>query len=390
METLNDKDLKQLLEVSGEWLVSIYMPTHRKGREQQQDPIRFTNMTVRAREKLLASGLRPPDVDRIMQPADELQIKGDFWRHQGDGLAVFLAPGFSAAYRLPRTFKEMLVVSRKFHLKPLFPLLTNDEQFYILAISLKDLRLFLASPHSVSQVEIPEGTPTSMPAALRMDDPERQLGFHTGTSASGLPGKRPAVFHGQGLPTREEHKNIRRYFQQVDDGLAPIFKQVRIPLVLAGVSYLFPIYRDVNSYPGLLENGLEGNPDELNANELQERAFDLVRPLFDRDRRRALQQFEQLHGKQNDLATSDLETAVKAAHFGNVDTLFVPLGVQRWGRFDPEKSRLTLVEDPGPENEDLLDLAAIQTILNSGKVYALPPDLVPGGGDLAAILRYPA
>ena len=41
MDILKQKDLQQLLETSGEWCVSLYMPTHRVGREQQQDPIRF-------------------------------------------------------------------------------------------------------------------------------------------------------------------------------------------------------------------------------------------------------------------------------------------------------------------------------------------------------------
>jgi len=41
-----------------------------------------------------------------------------------------------------------------------------------------------------------------------------------------------------------------------------------------------------------------------------------------------------------------------------------------------------------PENEDLLDYAARQTIINSGQVYAVEPENMPGEGDLAAILRY--
>jgi hypothetical protein len=43
---------------------------------------------------------------------------------------------------------------------------------------------------------------------------------------------------------------------------------------------------------------------------------------------------------------------------------------------------------PGPESEDLLDLAAAETILNSGQVFAVPRAELPGDGDLAAILRF--
>ena len=40
------------------------------------------------------------------------------------------------------------------------------------------------------------------------------------------------------------------------------------------------------------------------------------------------------------------------------------------------------------ENDDLLDFAAAETILNSGQVFAVPREQLPGDGDLAAILRY--
>ena len=51
---------------------------------------------------------------------------------------------------------------------------------------------------------------------------------------------------------------------------------------------------------------------------------------------------------------------------------------------------MILVVKPGMEEEDLLDFAAAETILNAGQVFAVPPDQIPGDGDLAAILRYAA
>jgi len=97
-----------------------------------------------------------------------------------------------------------------------------------------------------------------------------------------------------------------------------------------------------------------------------------------------------LIGKQSGLATTDLKTAVAASHHGRVATLFVPLGVQTWGRYDAEKNKVFSEPGPNPGNEDLLDSAAMQTILNSGEVYAVKPEEVPGDGELAAILRYAA
>ena len=83
-----------------------------------------------------------------------------------------------------------------------------------------------------------------------------------------------------------------------------------------------------------------------------------------------------------------MSTALKAAKFGQVETLFVQLCVQIWGRYDEAANRVILDSGASPENEDLLDFAASETILNSGQVFAVPREQLPGGGDLAAILRY--
>ena len=66
----------------------------------------------------------------------------------------------------------------------------------------------------------------------------------------------------------------------------------------------------------------------------------------------------------------------------------MPLGRQRWGRYDPENNGVFREPESSPANEDRLDFAAIHTIQNSGQVYAVPLDELPGDGHLAAILHY--
>jgi hypothetical protein len=83
-----------------------------------------------------------------------------------------------------------------------------------------------------------------------------------------------------------------------------------------------------------------------------------------------------------------VNAAVKAAKFGQVETMFIPLNEQKWGRYDAENNEVILHSDPGPDSEDLLDLAAAETLLNSGEVFAVPRSQLPGNGDLAALLRF--
>lgn len=274
MSLLSIDELKTLIETEGS-CVSIYMPTHRMGTETQQDPIRFKNLIQQAEEHLIASGLRGRDARDLLERAKELDDY-QFWQHQSDGLAIFVSNNVFSYYSVPLDFAELVVVSDRFHLKPLLPMVTGDGQFYVLALSQNQVRLLQGTRYSVSEVEL-ENVPQSIAEALKHDDPEKQ--FHTGTPQAG--GARAAMFHGQGAGNDDEKDNILRYFRKVNGALQELLKNQRSPLVLAGVEYLFPIYKEANNYPQLLDEGITGNPDELKAEELLEQGWKIVQPYFE-------------------------------------------------------------------------------------------------------------
>jgi hypothetical protein len=385
MDLLNRTDLQELIEQTAEWCISLYMPVHPIGSEQQQNPIRLKNLLTRVKKDLSESGLRRPDIEALVQTAEELLLDPDFWQHQSEGLAVFLSNNFSRAFRLPAKFEELLIIANNFHIKPLLPLLSTEGKFYILAINLNGIRLFLATRDTINEIEL-TGTRISMEEALWMDEPEKRLDMHTAASSSGK-GTGSAIFHGQGI--RDEDKtNILRFFRYFDQELNPLLADKSILMIPAGVDYLLPLYREANTYNNLLKEELTGAPEKLPIKELHQRAWQIIEPIFRKRQQHAIQQFEELNGQQSHLAASDLDTVVKAARFGQVGTLFVPLGIQKWGRYDPENNKVLQEPEPTPENDDLLDFAAIHTILNSGQVYAVQPEELPGNGELAAILRY--
>jgi hypothetical protein len=387
MDTLNNKDLKHLSGISGEWCVSLYLPTHRVGRETQQDPIRLRNLSTQAQERLIEYGARRPEAEKLMRPVEALLGDASFWQHQGDGLAVFLSPEFSQTFRLPSRFDALAVVGRRFHIKPLLPLLNGNGQFHILAISLNGIRLFMGTRDSMTEVDL-STIPTSMEEALHMDDPEKHLDFHTGSTGTGRRAERPAIFHGQGTGSDEDDKkDIRRFFHYFNKGLGNVIEDREAPMVLVGVDYLLPIYRGINSYPGLIQGEVTGSPEGMSEKEMHRRAWELVKPVFEARRNDVLERFERLKGQQSDLVTTDLGTAVKAAVHGGVESLLIPEGVQRWGRYVMDEDQMILEEDPSPENEDMLDLASRQTFLNSGKVFVVQSGEIPGG-DIGAILRF--
>jgi len=194
------------------------------------------------------------------------------------------------------------------------------------------------------------------------------------------------MFHGHGTGKDDAKNNILRYFQQVDQGLRNILKEGPAPLVLAGVDYLFPIYREANSYPHLVEQGITGNPESLKAEELHEQARGIVEPQFLKAQEEAMAKYKQLAGSVR--ASKDLKEIVPAAWEGRIDILFVAGDVQQWGFFDPDKHVVHIHVEPEPGDEDLLDLAAAHTFLNGGRVYALRLEEMPDETALATIFRY--
>ncbi|MCX7596992.1 MAG: hypothetical protein N2235_25250 [Fischerella sp.] len=363
--------------------VSIYMPTYKMSTETLQNPIRFKNLMRSAEEKLIENGLRPQDARDLLLPAQELD-EYEFWQHQSDGLAIFISKNLFSYYTVPLDFQELVVVTDRFHLKPLMSLLTGDGVFYILALSQNLVRLFQATRFSIREIEL-EDVPTSIAEALRYDDPEKSLQFHTRTPQS-VSGDRAAIFHGHGAGNDDEKENILRYFRKVNDGLQELLKNQNSPLILAGVDYLLPIYKQANSYSNLIDEGITGNPDQLKAEELHAQAWQITQPYFEGARDEAVAYYQANLGTGK--TASGIQEVVPAAYYQRVESLFVAVGQQNWGMFNPDTNSVQVHSEQKAGDEDLMDFAALHTLLNGGTVYAVAPEQVPGNAPIAAILRY--
>jgi len=382
MDLFTRDDVKTLLAEHASPCVSLFLPTHRGGSEE--DPIRWRRHLAEAQEHLVAAGWRTADARELLAPCQRLLEDISFWKNQGDGLAAFLAPQELRLYRLPLAPADLVVVGSRFYLKPLLPLLSGDGRFFILALSQNGVRLLQGTRDQVSALDLGR-VPRSLAEALRTHDRDETLTFHSRPAGSGGPWG--AIFHGQGVGIDDRKDDLLRYFQQIDRGLHPLLRQEKAPLLLAAVDYLQPIYREANTYSHLQEPGIEGNPDRLSNRELHDRAWPLVKPLFEQAQQRAVAQYQQLAGTEH--ASADLEAVVAKAYEGRVETLFVALGREVWGVFEPSAGRVERHEQARFGDVELLDFAAAQTLVRGGTVYAAEPGQIPGGTDLAAIFCLP-
>ena len=378
MDRISRDELQTFLIRQPERCISIFMPTHRYGRDTEQDPIRYKNLLQDVEKRLLAKGLRNPDVRALLKPADDLLQDTNFWRYMSDGLALYITADELHTYRLPLPFEELAVIGDRFHIKPLLPFFTNDGHFFILALSQNQVRLLEGTRHNVDEIKL-ESLPESMADSLQFSQFQKQLQVRSGGGDAG------AMFHGHD-PSDDEKTHILRWCHMIDDSLRVLLAGEESPLVLAGVESLLTIYQAANSYPHLVEQGVLGNPEELSPAELHTQAWSLVEPHFRNAEEKALAQYQQL--KNHGRTTTYMQEALQAVGQGRVELLFVALGEQTWGTYAAETQVINVHPERQPGDEDLLDLVAIQTLLHGGVVYMLPLEQMPDQALLAAVYRY--
>jgi len=378
------QDLERLLQDREGPCVSVYMQTHRFGAEVQQNSPRLVNLLRSVEARLTNLGVPAPLQGDLLAPVRELAADGDYWRFQADGLALFAAPGLFQAYRLPVSFREQASVAQRFAVKPLVPLLEGDGRFYVLALSLKEVRLLEASRWQVRRLELGP-IPADIDQALGYDQYYTGLGLHS-ASPQGLAG-RPAVFHGRGDSDEDRfERDVRHYFERVARGLAERLADDQAPLILATVKEHAPIYRDASRDPRLLDRWLEGNFELETDGDLARRSWELIAERLEERRRGVLGQMAEGWGTGR--VVHELPEVVRAADWGRIDTLLVDPDAERWGTYEPDLGRVRLHPEQETGDEELTELAVVRTLGNGGTVLPLAPEELPSGVVAAGLLRY--
>jgi len=376
------KEVRTLVENPEGPCVSIFMPAHRAGEQTRQDPIRLKNLIREAEGQLEGMGLSARAAKELVAPIEKLLKDTFFWRHQSDGLAIFSSAGVFHYYKLPVSFDELVVVTNRFHIKPLLALLASDGRFHVLALSQNKVRLLACTRYTASEVAL-EDMPESLADTLRYD-PQKNVQLHTATSRGG--GGQSAIFHGHGSGIDDAKMNILKYFRQIDAGLSELLAGEQVPLIVAGVDYLLPIYAQANTYKYLMEDGVKGNPEDLSTDELRDQAWAIAEAHFTKARTEATARYREFSGTQR--ASSQLTKVVPASYHGRVESLLVAVGVQLWGTFDMEAGYIDVHHEMQPGDQDLLDFIAIFTLLNGGVVFAIAPEQMPDNEKVAAVFRY--
>jgi hypothetical protein len=362
--------------------VSIYLPKEHGAPQSAKNRTRSKNLIRRAGKQLRDSGLRRTEAEALLEPIQNLFDDPETWKKAGEGLAVFSGRGRFEAIHEPVGFDDRVVVGSRFHLIPLLRVAPADGRFFILALSQKRARLAACTRGSAAEIPVP-GLPRGLEDLLG-PRPRKQLQLHTwsgNTNGNGV------AFHGQGMPPDADKDRIAKYLSLVERAVSRRLAEDSAPLVLAGVDYyLLPLYRQTNRYRHLIDKEIRGNPDRTPWLDLLRMAWPLVEPEFVRPQRRAAKEVRALASKG--AALSRLPEVLQAAAKGRIDKLYVSDGIQVLGRFEPSDGSVHIDRVPTAEDEDLLNLAAVETLAHGGEVVAVAASDMPETVQLCGVPRY--
>jgi hypothetical protein len=178
---------------------------------------------------------------------------------------------------------------------------------------------------------------------------------------------------------------LREYLRQVAEVVDRRLNGETAPLVLATVEATAPIWREVSRYRFVLDEFVSGNADHLSPAELHAKAWPLMLPALAANRRLSERRLLEAEGAK---VASSLRDIVPAAISARIAALFIDSRRSRWGQYDPANHCVVLHVQREAGDQDLVELAAIETMRNGGEVFDVRPEQ-EGAGELAeALLRF--
>lgn len=379
MDLMSRAEFEELVGEDDGTRVSLFAPTHRVSdvKKGDEDRLRWKNLLTAVEQTLTGEGLDRAELAGLLAPAWELHGDGMAWSHMAEGLAMFLRTGWHATYRVPLDLPELGSVGSGFVLGPVLPLLT-DRNYVVLTLSQRRVRVLRGSRDQIGELEMPS-VPQAFEDVYEVSDPQDTAPSRMHASGAGAQG---GAVHGSNAHDNVHKEDVVEFFREVARGVDEHLAGRSIPMILAGLPEWVAVYRDLTSYPHVLPDAIEQNPDQMREDELRVAAWSLVDERLAQENTAILDRFHeaQAHGR----AALHADPVLTAANEGRVDTLLMTAdGCYAGGHDGPE------VVLPLRDREDvcgIADAAVRATLRNGGGVRLV--ETLPKGAPVAAVLRY--
>lgn len=270
------KELKQLKSFKEPFSLTIYAPHIEFDPTGATNPnqIELKNLLRQAETALLNDGVEPKIVKKTLRPARQLLGTHEFWPLRSESLALFMHPRLFSYYHLPDGVPYLLTIENGFNLEPLTAALQDNRQYLVLTLSRNKVELYQGDRFGIKKLKL-KNFPSNLEKALNIDEYPKWRETHAIAPAS--QGKGSEAFHGQYNVAQTNKQMLLQFFKLVDRSLRQFLRQKDLPLILAGVEYLLPIYRQANTSPYLVPEGLTGNFEREQPDTIRRLAWPVIK-----------------------------------------------------------------------------------------------------------------
>ncbi len=387
MSTFNSTSVKELMEFSKKPCVSIFLPAAQKGAGTLQPPIRLKNLLAQAWDELIGKfpeSQRP--MAEVFRQADALVDNKLFWQHQKQGFALFMGPDWLRHYTFSISLKDRCTVGSNFNIKPVLPQFTDRTRYYLLALSQKTVRFWEVVNERMTELELPE-VMQSIEELRQYEVREKQLQVYA-MPVGGRVLRRGGVAHAHATDTdgKEMKKRIAEFVKNVVGGLERFLQADRTPVLLCAEPFTQHLVSDCHPSFNLMDEAVSANPTRMEPDQILSRAADIMDRELAMQNKRVIDRLSAL--MDTGWTIQEIEQILPRAEEGRVESLFINPDQPVWGFWNREGGLIQVHEEPVPSDQDLSDIAVLQTLMHGGEVYAVPPGAIKGGSPMAAILRY--
>ncbi|MGM0603250.1 MAG: hypothetical protein ACQESS_08060 [Bacillota bacterium] len=378
MSEINLQTLKNLISCKDEPCISIYMSTQSVKRgEFKKLKIKFKNLLQEVHEKLEKNwDFKEREIEKMLAPLNSFVEEVDFWQKQKNGLAVFLSKNTFEYYKLPIDFIDKTHVSRYFNIKQLISVLWDNPKYYLLALSPNYSKLYRCDRSEINELKV-KGMPENIKDFLNLDEEAEESYLSRSKAGSS------SIYHGHGAG-EDDNEDLLHYLRKIDEVVNNQLKNIKEKLIITADDSLFSHYQNINSYPEMLNENINGNPEKISLDNLHEKSWQLIKPHLHDYKDEITEKYSEM--KNSDKTSDKLEDIIEAAYYSKVDTLLLDKTAEKEGFFDAENNRVK--KDNIKNGYDLYNFAVLHVINNGGKVYPLTSDEMPEETDIAAIYRY--
>ncbi|MCW4386747.1 hypothetical protein OH146_13280 [Salinibacterium sp. SYSU T00001] len=359
------EDITELADRRSDASVMISLPTSPVASEVERLRLEYKNAMKEADRQLEAADIDTDVRTAVRRRLDEV-VEGEFWTHLAQGAVIFATPDFAREYRVQTPVPSRVAVGDRFDIGPLLRSLAFARTGYVLAVTEGSARLASISA-DVGPTEIPLDLPDDIHSVFERAENSGAADMHRAQGATG------------------DKVELRKYCRIVQEAVIRAINGRQAPLVLAASNEMLSAYREVNSYPLLLEECVDVNPSSLSLQDLEDKARGALR----KDYENSLAEWRETFGTRLNHGRASVNVAdiARAASMGAVEELHFDVADDSEGIIDADGD-ITPAPVPGATSFGIFDEIAVRVLRLGGTVRAVQKRDLPGKQGIAAMLRF--